>query len=258
VSLSAPFVGLLALLNASLAEGNTLSTTSVLAAGLLFGLKHAVEADHLAAVSTIVSERKSVFSSSIVGGLWGLGHTISLLMAGAAVLLLKIEIGHRTELALEFCVALMLVGLGANALRKLLRGKIHLHSHEHAGLSRPHTHFHESSAKGDFRQHHRLSLNTRPLLIGMVHGLAGSAALMLVVLSTVKSSVIGLIFIAVFGIGSIGGMLIMSAIVSLPLQLTATRFKRTNRAVQIVAAMFSLGLGLLMVYEIGYLNRLFG
>jgi ABC-type nickel/cobalt efflux system permease component RcnA len=258
LNLLAPVIGFLSLFNTSMLEGNSISTASVLTIGLVFGLKHAVEADHLAAVSTIVSERKSLISSSIVGGLWGVGHTISLLIAGVAVLLLHIEIGEKTALALEFCVALMLIALGSNALRKLSRGKLHFHSHQHGGLAHLHPHVHAGPTEAAARTHHGLSFNTRPLLIGMVHGLAGSAALMLLVLSTVKSSFIGLIFITVFGIGSIGGMLIMSALVSLPLQLTATRFKRANRAVQMLAAMFSLGLGLLMVYEIGFLDGLFG
>jgi nickel/cobalt exporter len=254
----APLVGLFETFNASMAQGNSISTASVLTIGLIFGLKHAVEADHLAAVSTIVSERKSLLGSSLVGGLWGIGHTISLLIAGVVVLLMHVEIGEKTALALEFCVALMLIALGANALRKLFGGKLHIHSHEHGELAHLHPHIHEGSAKEAAHTHHGLSFNTRPILIGMVHGLAGSAALMLLVLSTVKSSLVGLIFIAVFGIGSIGGMLIMSALVSLPLRLTATRFKRANRAVQMIAAMFSLGLGLLMVYEIGFLDGLFG
>lgn len=258
LNLFAPMIGFLSLLNASVARGDSISTASVLTIGLVFGLKHAVEADHLAAVSTIVSERKSLLSSSLVGGLWGLGHTISLLIAGVAVLLLHIEISEKTALALEFCVALMLIALGANALRKLSRGKLHFHSHEHGALAHLHPHIHRGPTEGPAHTHHGLGLNTRPLLIGMVHGLAGSAALMLLVLSTVKSSFVGLLFIAVFGVGSIGGMLIMSALVSLPLQLTAARFRRANRAVQMIAAMFSLGLGLLMAYEIGFSGGLFG
>jgi ABC-type nickel/cobalt efflux system permease component RcnA len=258
LSLAAPFVRLFGLLANSISQGNPVSTASVLAFGLVFGLKHAVEADHLAAVSTIVSERKSLLSSSLVGGLWGIGHTISLLIAGAAILLLQVKIGERTALALEFCVALMLIGLGANALRKLLGGgAIHTHSHLHGNRAHFHPHIHQEPAESAQHTHHGLSLNARPLLVGMVHGLAGSAALMLLVLSTVSSPVIGFAFIGVFGVGSIGGMMIMSVLVSMPLQLTANRFKRTHRAVQMLAAIFSLGLGMVMAYHIGILDGLF-
>ncbi|MGA9772699.1 MAG: sulfite exporter TauE/SafE family protein [Blastocatellia bacterium] len=242
----------------SFSQGTTLSTASVLTFGLVFGLKHAIEADHLAAVSTIVSQRKSILSSSLVGGLWGIGHTISLLIAGVVVLVLHVKIGEKTALALEFCVALMLIALGANALRKIVRGgKLHMHAHNHGEHAHLHPHIHEQSGELSEPMHHGFRFNARPILVGMVHGLAGSAALMLIVLSTVSSPVIGLLFIAVFGIGSIGGMLLMSALVSLPLQLTANRFGKTHRAVQVLAAMFSLGLGVMMVYEIGFLEGLF-
>ncbi len=250
--------GLFGLFTNSVSQGGTLSTASVLTFGIVFGLKHAVEADHLAAVSTIVSQRKSILSSSLVGGLWGVGHTISLLIAGVAVLVLHVKIGARTALALEFCVALMLIALGANALRKILRGgNLHVHPHHHGEHAHLHPHIHEESVELSRHTHHGLRVNARPILVGMMHGLAGSAALMLLVLSTVSSPVVGLLFIAVFGIGSMGGMLMMSALVSLPLHFTANRFNKTHRAVQALAAMFSLGLGVMMVYEIGFLEGLF-
>src|SRR5437870_11129365 len=106
---------------------NFLVTLSILASGFVLGLKHAVEADHVAAVSTIVGEHKSLVSSSLIGGLWGLGHTISLMIAAVAIVWLHINIGPRLSLALEFCVGVMLMLLGANALRKLARnGRIHM------------------------------------------------------------------------------------------------------------------------------------
>jgi ABC-type nickel/cobalt efflux system permease component RcnA len=236
----------------------TVSTASVLALGLVFGLKHAVEADHLAAVSTIVSERKSLLSSSLVGGLWGIGHTISLLIAGVAVILLHIEIGERLALALEFGVALMLITLGVNAIRKLARGgRLHFHTHHHGERVHVHPHLHEHAAEESPATHHGLRLGVRPLLVGMVHGLAGSAALMLLVLSTLPSPLIGMAYIAVFGLGSIGGMMLMSALVSLPLRLTADRFMRANLTVRGLAGLFSLGFGLFMVYQIGFVEGLF-
>ncbi|MBV9958811.1 MAG: hypothetical protein JO360_10335 [Acidobacteria bacterium] len=236
----------------------TVSTASVLALGLVFGLKHAVEADHLAAVSTIVSERKSLLSSSLVGGLWGIGHTISLLIAGVVVILLHIEIGERLALALEFGVALMLITLGANAIRKLARGgRLHFHTHSHGAREHVHPHLHEQAAEENPATHHGLRLGARPLVVGMVHGLAGSAALMLLVLSTLPTPLLGMAYIAVFGLGSIGGMMLMSALVSLPLRLTADRFMRANLTVRGLAGLFSLGFGLFMVYEIGFVEGLF-
>jgi hypothetical protein len=239
-------------------ETSSLTTISAVAFGFVLGLKHAIEADHLAAVSTIVSERKSLLSSLLVGGLWGVGHTISLFIAGILVIVLHVEISARTALFLEFCVGLMLVALGVNALRKLARGgHLHLHVHQHGGRAHVHPHIHDREPETDPHTHHGFGPGMRPLLVGMVHGLAGSAALMLLVLSTLSSPLVGLAYIAVFGIGSIGGMMLMSALVSLPLYLTATRFTRANLAMRGLAGLFSLSFGLFMIYEIGIAGSLF-
>jgi ABC-type nickel/cobalt efflux system permease component RcnA len=229
----------------------TTSTIGILALGLIIGLRHALDADHLAAVSTIVSERKSVFSSLLIGGLWGVGHTASLLVAGVAVILLNVRIG-KYEKPLEFCVALMLIALGANVLYKLARGgRVHLHQHSHGGHTHFHPHLHDDRPEPE-RSHHGLRLGLRPLVIGMVHGLAGSAALMLAVLATIKSTPVAFAYIIIFGVGSIGGMMVMSLILSLPLRLTADHFTKTNFAVRALTGCFSLGFGLFMAYEIGY------
>lgn len=237
---------------------NTISTVSVLAIGLVVGLRHAMEADHIAAVSAIVSERKDFWSSSIVGGLWGVGHTISLLIAGVAVLLLQFQISPRLELSLEFCVAIMLIFLGANALRKLIRGgKIHMHEHEHGGHHHVHPHIHDNAPEPQEHTHHGFKMGVRPVLVGMIHGLAGSGALMLLILTEISSPVIGLLYILIFGAGSIGGMLLMSAFIGLPVHFTATNFSRINWTVRFLAGAFSLVFGLFMVYEIGFVEGLF-
>jgi ABC-type nickel/cobalt efflux system permease component RcnA len=239
-------------------ETSSLSTISVLAFGFVLGLKHAVEVDHLAAVSTIVSERKSLMASLLVGGLWGIGHTISLLIAGIFIILLHVEISARMALMLEFAVGLMLVALGANAIRKLWRGgHLHLHVHQHGGRAHVHPHIHDHEPDTDAHTHHGFRLGVRPLLVGMVHGLAGSAALMLLVLATISRPLVGLLYIIVFGVGSIGGMMIMSALVSLPIYLTATRFTRAHLAMRGLAGLFSLSFGLFMLYEIGFAGNLF-
>lgn len=237
---------------------NALSVFSVLGFGLVLGLKHAVEADHLAAVSTIASERRSILEASMVGGLWGIGHTAALLVAGAVVLLLRVRIPPRAELALEFCVALMLVALGAGALWKLLRGgRMHLHAHEHGGRWHVHPHVHDAAPEPERHTHHGLRLGARPVLVGMVHGLAGSAALMLLVLSSISSPLLGFGYILVFGAGSIGGMMLMSTLVGLPVYLTSRRWTRANLALRGAAGVFSLAFGLSMVYQIGIVGNLF-
>lgn len=237
-------------------QTTTAYSLALLGTGFVFGLKHALDADHLAAVSTIVSERKTWWSSSLVGGLWGIGHTVSLLLAGIVVLWLKIPISERVESALEFCVGLMLVGLGVNALVKLARGgKLHLHPHEHGDHQHIHPHLHDKVAAQKHapqdKSHHGYKIGQRPLWIGMLHGLAGSAALMLLVLSTIQSPLIGFLYIAVFGFGSIGGMMLMSSLLSLPFHLTADRFTKWNVVARVLAGVFSIGFGLLMLWEKG-------
>src|SRR5215213_5934907 len=133
------------------------STFAVLALGFFLGLKHAVEADHLAAVSTIVSERKSLWSSALVGGIWGLGHTISLILAGIFILLLNFKISEQTERMLEFGVGIMLLFLGLNVFRKIIKGgNIHFHAHEHGSRKHVHPHLHEVEKVDEKDSHHGL------------------------------------------------------------------------------------------------------
>jgi len=223
-----------------------LSTFSVLLIGFVLGLQHAIEADHLAAVSTIVSEKKGLFIASLVGGMWGVGHTISLFAVGALVVFLKLQIPPSVETKLEAIVGGMLVLLGINALRKLFSAeKIHVHSHEHG--EREHLHIHSHSTERSETSHHRFS--PRSIVIGMVHGLAGSAALMLLVVPTIASPGLALLYILIFGVGSIGGMMAMSFLIGLPLHFTAGRFVLLNKGIRLAAGVFSLGLGSFIVYE---------
>jgi len=230
------------------------TTIGILFIGFFIGLKHAIEADHVAAVSTIVSERKNLLSSAIVGGVWGLGHTISLLLAGVFVLLLNIQISERAERILEFCVGIMLVFLGLNVLQKIIRGgTLHFHSHEHGTRTHAHPHIHKQNHEHDEEHtHHGFSLSPRPLIVGMIHGLAGSAALMLALIPTIHSRAVGLLYITIFGVGSIVGMMLMSFLVGLPLHFTATKFNRMNLVLRCIAGLLSVGLGLFIVYEKGF------
>jgi sulfite exporter TauE/SafE len=226
------------------------SALLVLGLGFFLGLKHAIEADHLAAVGTIVSEQKNVWSSAIVGGIWGLGHTISLFAAGFFVLLFNFQISEQTERILEFCVGIMLLFLGLNVFRKIANGgKIHFHTHEHGAHEHAHPHLHEHEKVDEKESHHGLKFSPKALFIGMIHGLAGSAALMLLVIPTIESRPLGLLYIAIFGIGSIGGMMLMSLLVGLPFHLTATKFNQYNRILQSIAGLVSIVFGLLIVYE---------
>lgn len=222
------------------------SILAVLGIGFVIGLYHAIEADHLAAVSAIVSEKKNVFTSAIVGGLWGLGHTISLFVVGLLVIFLKVQISESVEAKLEALVGGMLVLLGLNALRKIFQSeKIHVHEHTHEGDTHAHVHFHQDEASE--KSHHGLS--SRSIFVGMVHGLAGSAGLMLLVVPTISSPVLAMLYILLFGVGSIGGMMVMSLLMSLPITFTADRFDILNKGIRVFAGLFSLVWGAMLMYE---------
>ena len=233
---------------------NTLNTLTILGIGLLFGLKHATEVDHVVAVSTIASQQRNVLRSALVGALWGAGHTLSLLIVGVLVLSLRIAIPENVSKWLEFGVALMIIGLGVTALWRALRKRsdVHVHEHSHDGQSHVHIHFHEESTKhNSARQHsHAITaIGVKPVLIGMVHGLAGSGALTLLVLTQISSVWVGLLYLGVFGGGSVVGMLLMSGLIGLPFALTSRNLSSVHQRMQLVAAAVSIAFGLWYAYE---------
>jgi ABC-type nickel/cobalt efflux system permease component RcnA len=240
-------------------QGNTV-LLGALGLGFVLGLKHALDADHIVAVSTIVSEHRSLARSSLIGTFWGIGHTASLLMVGLLVIGLRLTIPDRVALSLEFCVAVMLIILGANLLRKSIHFKLHAHAHAHPSddLAEQHAHLHVHAPGVHHHEAHRLLAGAkRPLLVGMMHGLAGSAALMLLVLTSIPSPLLGLAYIGVFGVGSIVGMLIMSSVIGLPFVWTARRFGRLNQGIKVTAGVFSTAFGLFLAWQIGFVEGLF-
>jgi ABC-type nickel/cobalt efflux system permease component RcnA len=242
----------------------SLSAFAVLGLGFLFGLKHATEVDHIVAVSTIVSEHGNVLRSALVGGLWGIGHTLSLVIVGAVVLMLRVTIPESVSNWLEFGVALMIIGLGASAIFRALRRRadVHVHQHSHDDVSHIHIHFHEHGtehARPVTAHSHAISrIGIKPLLVGAMHGLAGSAALTLLVLTQIESTALGLLYLCVFGIGSVLGMLLMSGLIGLPFALTARRLSHLHYGVQAGAGAFSVAFGLWYAYQTGLTSGLWG
>lgn len=241
----------------------SLSAFALLGLGLVFGLKHATEADHIVAVSTIVSEQRSLLRSALVGALWGVGHTASLIFVGIIVLALRVAVPESIAHWLEFGVALMIIGLGTSALLRALsrrRADVHLHQHKHDGVSHVHIHFHEHGTEhtGAVAAHsHAVSkIGFKPLLVGAMHGLAGSAALTLLVLTQINSTALGLLYLAVFGIGSIVGMLLMSGLIGLPFAFSARRFNGVHYGLQTVAGALSIVFGLWYAYQTGIASGL--
>ena len=223
----------------------------ILGLGLVLGLRHATEADHIAAVGSMVSEPGGVRRALRTGVLWGAGHTISILAAGILVLGLRLTIPERVSRFLEFGVAVMIIALGGLALSRALRGRteVHRHTHTHGGHTHTHLHFHGPDVRhlpsdpGHFRP-----VGIKPVLVGIMHGLAGSAALTLLVVARTRSVPLGLAYLTAFGIGSIGGMALMSILISLPFNVSAGR-PELNRSIRIVAGGLGLAFGLIYAWS---------
>jgi threonine/homoserine/homoserine lactone efflux protein len=232
---------------------------TVLGLGFVLGLRHALDADHLAAVSTFVSEERSLVRASLIGVYWGAGHTTALLVFGFALAAFRLTISPRVSQLLEFAVGAMLIFLGARVLLRLALGstvKLHTHEHAHNGTPHAHLHFH-AQASGSVHQHH-LRRGARPFVVGVIHGLAGTGAVMLLVVGAIPSLLLAVGYILVFGVGCIGGMVVMSLLMSVPLALAARRLRLVDRLVRLAAGLFSLGFGIWLTWEVGVLQILRG
>lgn len=218
---------------------------TALGVGFLLGLRHAFDADHLAAVSTVLAERPSLRASGAVGFWWGIGHTATLMAVGAIVLASGLHLPPQFETMAEAGVALVLIVLGGSLAWKLHRERWHLHSHDHDGGR--HLHLHSHSVIEDHRHRHWMACSIRPLCIGMAHGLAGSAAVLLMIVSTTDRLAEGLLTIAVFGVGSIVGMMAIGVTLSLPLVCSLAVSRRFFVTLQGCASAASLLVGLAML-----------
>ncbi len=213
-----------------------MNVSAMLALGFILGVRHATDSDHVAAVSTIVSRERSLRSAAGIGVWWGLGHTITLLVVGGAILAFGIIVPPRLGLGLELTGALVLVVLGVVNLRACLRN-----SRELSGLA----------------EHRRDWRRLRPLLVGGVHGLAGSAAVALLVLGTAREAWLGPLYLLVFGAGTISGMLVITSALAMPLAAAASRFERVKRLLGVSTGIVSVAFGTMLVYEIGFVQGLF-
>lgn len=234
----------------------------MLGLGLIYGLKHATEIDHIVAVSAIVSEHRKLRRAALVGGLWGAGHTASLVVVGTIVLALRVAIPETVASWLEFSVALMIIGLGISALRKVLnrRADVHVHKHVHDQQPHMHIHFHENNAEHTEVTHshsHTVSrIGFKPTIVGAIHGLAGSAALTLLVLTQINSVALGMLYLVVFGLGSIVGMLLMSGLVGLPFVFSSRKLTGIHYGLQMSAGVLSIAFGFWYAYQTGIASGL--
>jgi high-affinity nickel-transport protein len=238
----------------------------IICLGFFLGMRHATDADHVIAVSTIVSRERAVRSAVFIGALWGLGHTVTLMLVGGAIVLFGVMIPPRLGMGMEFSVGLMLILLGAwnlKAFGNWLAPLVKMNSAERvAGIhSHSHSHLHESTAHGrgwfDVRLG-KLSIyqTVRPFVVGIVHGLAGSAALALMVLPMIHDPSWAVVYLCVFGIGTIAGMMVITAVIAWPFARTAARSEVLHHRLGLASGWISLGFGLFMIYQIGFVQGL--
>ena len=252
---------------------------TVIGVGFLLGVRHATDPDHVIAVTTIVSRQQSIRHAGLIGILWGLGHTITILFVGAAIILFNLAIPPRIGLAMELAVGLMLILLGilnltgvtqwvTNRLTPAHPEVIHSHTHTHGGYVHEHVHGHEPDVhlhleqqpQGHFQsvlQRMGIYQFVRPLAVGIVHGLAGSAAVALLVLATIGDPRWAIAYLLVFGIGTIAGMMLITMLIGVPFAYTGKRFAPFNRGLGIVSGLISLAFGLFITFQIGFVDGLF-
>jgi len=264
----------------------------IVVVGFLLGMLHATDADHVIAISTIVSRQGNVKSAASIGALWGVGHTVTVFLVGGAIILFSLVIPPRLGLGMEFAVALMLIALGVYTLQGVSRwvrenvfaapdGRFpghahpgsqagaHLHPHVHGDYVHVHVHGHAADDHGHPESatpqawlDRRLSgvaayQAVRPLAIGVVHGMAGSAAIALLILAQIREPLWALLYLLLFGVGTIAGMMLITTAIALPFAYSLQRLPHLNLWMRLAAGLLSLGLGLYLAYRIGVVQGLF-
>lgn len=228
---------------------------SLLFVGLLIGMRHALEADHVAAVASLATTTNSLKSAVKHGAVWGLGHTITLFLFGSIVILTDSVMPENMAMGLEFAVGIMLVVLGIDVIRRMLRDRVHFHTHQHSNSQQhfhAHKHANEKTHNPNKHEHkHKDKFPLKALFIGIMHGMAGSAALILLTLQTVSSPWTGMLYMLLFGIGSIIGMAILSVIIAIPLKHSAKGLTWLNNGLQGVIGFATIIIGTTLVYDIG-------
>jgi high-affinity nickel-transport protein len=256
--------------------------TSVLAVTLLgffLGMRHATDPDHVIAVTTIVSRHRTAGGAAAIGALWGVGHTLTIMVVGAGIILLGWVIPARMGLSLELSVGVMLIVLGLMNLTGVLQrvtesvtppAKLHAHPHQHGEYVHTHVHGHEPESHPHAPEQTPLSRLdrwfgglglyqlVRPLVVGVVHGLAGSAAVALLVLTTIGNTGWAILYLLVFGVGTIAGMMLITAAIAWPFAYTGRRFVRLHAGLRVASGVISLAVGVALAYRIGVVDGLFG
>jgi hypothetical protein len=227
----------------------------ILGLGFLLGMQHALEADHIAAVSSIVARRSHAADIVKHGLTWGLGHTLTLFVFAGAAILLGRAIPETIARPMETAVGVMLIGLGAHVLWRLWRDRVHFHKHGHGDGT---VHFHAHSHARETASHvrtahaHEHGFRWRTLLVGLMHGMAGSAALLVLAVSQASSPAVGLGYVALFGIGSMIGMGASSTVIAVPLAVSARWLTWANRGLQGAVGIVTVAIGVMTIVETAF------
>jgi high-affinity nickel permease len=247
-------------------HSGTLTLLSILVLGFVLGMRHATDADHVVAVSTIVSRERRIRSAAWIGALWGAGHTITIFAVGVCIIVFTLVIPPRVGLSMEFSVGLMLVLLGWLNLRGVATSWRPGTTNEqlsaptdHAHVGHAHTHTSEKSIDTMDRWFSGWTLYQwlRPLIVGLVHGLAGSAAVALLVLTTLHNSRWAVAYLLIFGIGTIAGMMVITVAMASALSYAGARSQWINHRLSLATGFLSIAFGLFLVYQMGFHYGLF-
>jgi high-affinity nickel-transport protein len=221
----------------------TASLIAILILGFVLGMRHATDADHVVAVTTIVSRERTWKGAILIGGLWGLGHTATILLVGGAIIAFGVVIPERVGLSLELPVAVMLVVLGAMNFSGALSALGSAARSAQTGVT-------VATKSSDVRGY------VRPIVVGAIHGLAGSAAVALLVLTTIREVGWAMLYLALFGLGTSVGMMALTLIMSVPLSLASDRFANSRGLIARATGLVSILFGLFLVYQIGFVEGL--
>ncbi|HEY7039257.1 MAG TPA: high-affinity nickel-transport family protein [Methylomirabilota bacterium] len=246
--------------------------------GLLFGIQHATDADHVIAVATIVARTRRFGAGALVGAFWGLGHTVTITVVGILIVVFHVAFPPRLALSFEFAAAVMLMGIGAQRIVSAFRDsdpvpvahlsephphpaarpELHSHAHAHDGVVHRHPHVHPPARLMRALQTVGPAQAVRSALVGLVHGLAGSAAVALLVLSTVRGTANAIGYLLLFGGGTILGMTAITGLLSLPFTIGAPRMRRGRQVLALATGTLSLAFGLYLAFQIGFAHGLLG
>jgi ABC-type nickel/cobalt efflux system permease component RcnA len=261
-----------------------ISFLSIIAVGFFLGMRHATDPDHVIAVTTIVSRQRNLLRAALTGMFWGVGHTLTILVVGTAIILFDVVIPARIGLSMEFSVGLMLIVLGAMNIVGFLRSTralssreseeapeeaevVHVHPHSHGdhvhthahGHAPAHSHSHQTPLNWLDRLFGKIGLyqQLRPLVVGIVHGLAGSAFVALLILTIIRNPRWAIAYLLVFGLGTVGGMMLITMIIASAFKFVGRRHEMFSRRLGLASGLLSLAFGLFLAYQISFAGGLF-